>query len=58
MKSIYFFCVLFLLCSCIGRQTSSSPELQELYSRLDTEISRSDIYEKEKEARISRLKKE
>lgn len=58
MKSIYFFCVLFLLCSCIGRQTSSSPELQELYSRLDTEISRSEIYEKEKEARISRLKKE
>ncbi|MDE5790077.1 MAG: hypothetical protein K2H96_02460 [Muribaculaceae bacterium] len=58
MKSICFFCIVLLFCSCAGKKSSSSPELQELYERLDTEIAQSEKYEKDREARITRLKKE
>ncbi|MDE6410542.1 MAG: hypothetical protein K2K81_09935 [Muribaculaceae bacterium] len=58
MKCIYFLCLILLLSSCVGKESSSSPELQELYGRLDMEIAQSEKYEKDKEARITRLKKE
>lgn len=58
MKSICFFCIILMFCSCAGKNSSSSPELQELYGRLDTEIAQSEKYEKDKEGRITRLKKE
>lgn len=51
-------CLILLLSSCVGKESSSSPELQELYGRLDMEIAQSEKYEKDKEARITRLKKE
>ena len=58
MKSIYYFFILLVFWSCTGNRSESSTDLQDLYERLDKEIARSDKYERDKEARIARLKKE
>ncbi|MDE6026448.1 MAG: hypothetical protein K2G23_00035, partial [Muribaculaceae bacterium] len=50
--------LVFLFLSCAGKESSLSPDLQDLYSRLDKEIEESEKYEKKKEARIARLKSE
>lgn len=58
MRLFFYLFLMSILLSCGRGKSSSSPELQELYTQLDSEIARSKDYEKKKEARIAHLRKE
>lgn len=57
MKQSLYILLIILLFSCNGNAPTSSPELEELYQRLDQDMARSDEYAAQKEKRISELKK-